>query len=562
MTLRAWLFTLLGTVVVSALGSSTVGAQWVTNGVKLANEFGGQDHPTMVADGQGGAIVSWIDWRSGGADLDVYAQRIDASGRVLWADIGVKISHGALNQLFPRAAIDGASGAIITWYDNRSGTNYDIYARRVNASGIALWTNDGVPICTAVDHQTDPRITADGFGGAVIAWLDHRTLSGYRVYAQAVDASGITSWTSNGIPLDTLGGSVPDICSDGAGGAIVVWWRDGIRVQRVNGAGVPQWASNGVSLSVGSGGSFAVIPAAGGGAIVTWQDNRNGNYDIFAQRVNSSGVAQWSANGVPVCLATGAQQFPTIAPDDSGGVIVAWEDARSGPLDIYARRVDANGNPRGAVDGDPLCTAAGDQFDPHIVADGAHGAIVVWTDRRTEPSPYGDVYAQRINLGGVPQWATNGVAVCTAADRQFDPALVGDGVGGALVSWDDFRDNTDRYIYAMRVAPQGGTFVTGVEGGGEQRAGSVSLFQNRPNPFNPDTRIEYEVGGDTRVRLSIYDISGRLVARVAHSVVAKGRHAAAWSGRNQVGDEVASGVYIYRLESDGFATSRRMVLLR
>ena len=61
-----------------------------------------------------------------------------------------------------------------------------------------------------------------------------------------------------------------------------------------------------------------------------------------------------------------------------------------------------------------------------------------------------DIYAQRVNAAGSPQWTADGVALCTAANDQRDPTIVSDGAGGAIVTWDD-RRNGGYDIYAQHV---------------------------------------------------------------------------------------------------------------
>jgi len=84
-----------------------------------------------------------------------------------------------------------------------------------------------------------------------------------------------------------------------------------------------------------------------------------------------------------------------------------------------------------------------------------------------------------------------------------------------------------------------------------------------PNPFNPLTKINFELGHATPVDLRIYDMKGRLVrVLVANEVLEPGVHEAEWDGRNGRGASVAAGVYLYRLVTDSFSGSRRMTLLK
>src|SRR5262245_12944854 len=178
-----------------------------------------------------------------------------------------------------------------------------------------------------------------------------------------------------------------------------------------------------------------------GGAIVAWQDARTGSNDVYVQRVNAVGAPQWTANGVALCTTPGPSVVPTIVSDGAGGAIITWQDARIGNYDIYVQRVNAAGSPQWIADGVLLCGAGGDQHAPTIVSDGAGGAIVTWHDRR---SPSNDIYAQRVNAAGAPLWIPDGVLLCGAGGDQLSPTIASDGGGGAIVTWYDNRSaNTD-----------------------------------------------------------------------------------------------------------------------
>jgi hypothetical protein len=330
-------------------GSGSV--QWAANGVEICNLPGGGAYPTIISDGSSGAIITWQDYR--GSNSDIYAQRVDDNGDTLWTKDGIAICTASNDQLSPTIVSDGSSGAIITWQDKR-GSNFDIYAQRVDDNGNTLWTKDGVAICTASDHQFVPFIVSDEVGGAIIAWTDSR--SGDRdIYAQRVDGSGSVQWTPNGVAICTASNDKgwPTIVSDEVGGAIIAWddSRSGdwdIYAQRVDGSGSVQWAANGVEICnvPGGGADHAIISDGSSGAIITWKDYRGASqYNIYAQLVDGSGNVQWTPNGVAICTASNDQVYPTIVSDEVGGAIIAWDDSRSGDRDIYAQHVDSDGNP-------------------------------------------------------------------------------------------------------------------------------------------------------------------------------------------------------------------------
>jgi hypothetical protein len=91
---------------------------------------------------------------------------------------------------------------------------------------------------------------------------------------------------------------------------------------------------------------------------------------------------------------------------------------------------------------------------------------------------------------------------------------------------------------------------------------ATRLHANVPNPFNPSTRIGFSLASRSDVRLEIYDIAGRLVKRLLQAELPGGDHAVQWNGRDDGGNEVASGVYFYRFVAGDFESSQRMVLLR
>ena len=93
----------------------------------------------------------------------------------------------------------------------------------------------------------------------------------------------------------------------------------------------------------------------------------------------------------------------------------------------------------------------------------------------------------------------------------------------------------------------------------------TSLLSNYPNPFNPETWIPYQLSEPTDVKLTIYDINGRVVRNIdlghQRAGVYHGRSRAAyWDGRNAVGEPVASGVYFYTLTAGEFTATRRMLI--
>ncbi len=386
--------------------------QWTLNGVAISN-YSGQDWvPQLISDGNNGAIITWQ------RDGDIYAQRINAGGTVQWTAGGVPVCTATSTQNFPQLVSDGNGGAIVTWEDNRGGifppNGPDIYAQKINAAGAPQWPANGVAIAAAGLSQLGPQLVSDNSGGAIITWVDSRSGTTVTdIYAQRVNAGGVVQWPANGVPVcgAANGQYLPKIVTDGSNGAIIVW-----------------------------------------------EDNRSGNYDIYAQRVNSGGTMQWTSNGVAVCNAGNNQEKSHMVSDGSGGAYLVWEDRRNHIAspnnyyfsDIYLQRINASGVAQWAANGLVICNQLGYQTLPKLTADGTTGVIVAWADAREyyDTGLYPDIYAQKVNTAGIIQGISDGNPVCSAVNAQTTPELVSDASGGSIITWADLRNGNSYDIYA------------------------------------------------------------------------------------------------------------------
>jgi hypothetical protein len=424
-----------------------------------------QSTPRVASDGAGGAIVAYFSY-PGGSNTDIYAQRIDAGGQILWTPGGVPVCTADQNQGYLEMCADGEGGALITWTDYRTGAA-GVYAQRIDSSGTVLWTADGAKATQLSDYQWAPQIASDGAGGAIVTWHWRRIAGQEDIYAQRFDAAGDTLWPGNGLPV-CLNGKVqawPQITADGSGGAIIVWEDmrndstngEDLYAQRIDANGDTLWQADGVPVctTATTQEEPQLVCDGHGGAIISWQDWRANIIDIYAQRIGAGGTALWTADGIGVCTAQQAQMDPKIASDEGGGAYIVWEDNRDGGYNIWAQRVDSTGQAQWTANGLSICTAPYTQFDPMITGDGTGGAIMSWEDYRDGDST--DIYAQRIDPGGQIQWTPNGAAACTAGFHQHNHRMTDDGRGGTIIVWEDIRDtDTNGYdIYAQKIDADG-----------------------------------------------------------------------------------------------------------
>jgi hypothetical protein len=550
-------------------------AQWRRNGNAVSGYESWACLPAIATDEKGYSFVMWSDWREEDG-LQIYGQRMNSDGHLLWAKDGVPIcaAPGSFKR-YAAVAMDWDQGAVVVWEDSR-GHKGSIYAQRIDSEGNPCWPEEGVPVCDAPYDQGYARVVPVSSGGAIVVWLDRRGGRGYYdIYAQRLDKGGACLWAHNGVCAYSGVNRDPmriDVVSDGSDGVIIVWQRRvwapdqyGICAQRINAEGRCLWGENGVVVCDAPGAQWRPVVALvdRGAAIVAWYDMRNGSSDIYAQKISDAGGIVWDPDGMCVCAGAWFMQHPYVVPSGADEAIVAWSDRRSGNDGVYAQKLNCDGKLLWAPEGVALCEEPARQGLAGIVSSPDGGAIAAWYDDRC-----GDisVFAQKVSADGDLLWGPGGASVCSAAETSpnscSEICIAPDPGAGAIIAWQDWRESIKDSIeigriYAMRM-PDAAAFTTPTNAA----ASAFRLAQNFPNPFNPVTRIRYEIEAPATVALRIYDVEGRLVRRLAGGYRAQGRHEELWDGRDGRGRAVASGIYYYRLDAGSFTETRKMVLLR
>jgi hypothetical protein len=159
--------------------------------------------------------------------------------------------------------------------------------------------------------------------------------------------------------------------------------------------------------------------------------------------------------------------------------------------------------------------------------------------------------------------------VYRSSDPNFIPAPEDIVHEGATPAWNDPEYDGWAVYYKVTTLdhagnesdPSGGDTVTGPDDPRPPKR--FALYANVPNPFNPTTRIRYQVpDGGALVTLRVYDVTGRLVRTLVDGTHSAGVKTVQWEGRDDRGIPVASGVYYYRMQAGTFSRTRSMVLLK
>jgi hypothetical protein len=485
---------------------------WGLQGKTLDNYAGWQGTIIGVSDGRGGAIAIWPRTPS----QIYYYQRVDSLGNRMWGANAQRVTLSDSAQWEPVIASDGTKGAIVAWQEVRNyARGSDIYAQRIDSSGVLCWSDYGLAVCTADSHQEFPTITCDNTGNSVIAWIDKRSRS-YDIYCQRLDINGVPAWPTNGIA----------VCSADSN-------------QRLPGYGT------------------VVVMATDTTIIVTWSDGRNGNGDIYAQKLRSDGSPLWTSQGVPVCDTINSQGSPQLVADGKGGGVFCWTDFRNGYRNIYAQRMNSEGIKLWTNQGIPVCNTDSTYYYQRIITDGRSGTIICWQDKR---SGNWDIYAQHIDSLSNILWGTNGMPVCTEVNNQQNQEMIASDSGRVVICWTDYRSGSGRG-YAQKIGDE----IIGIK---EQMHSSGNMMCNvklavYPNPFVNKTSIEFQIP-DNKFQsiIKIYDCAGKLVKTFNFSNCRSLYNQLIWSSKDENNQKLPSGVYFCVLKADDYSKTVKTVLLR
>ncbi len=294
-------------------------------------------------------------------------------------------------------------------------------------------------------------------GAAVFAPSARATWSIDPTVNNPVEANGTTSYLAPG----------HYVCTDGAGGFFVGWngyviptlVHVGVQHVLADGTLAPGWPANGLAVtSVASKQTrIQIAPDGTGGVLVAWADDRNGNTDVYAQRITGNGTLLW-ADGVPVG-ASAKPEYPTgVASDGAGGMLVVWSLAYgAGDDDVVASHVLAAGvvDPAVNLAGFTVAGTLAEELNPVIAPDNAGGCWIAWQDHRNGVDY--DIYVDRFTSTFTPAagWSYAGLNLIPgySGANQTNPMITVDGAGGAYVAWSDYRAGVNPDIYVNHVTP-------------------------------------------------------------------------------------------------------------
>lgn len=381
-------------------------------------------------------------------------------------------------------APDGRGGAYIVWQDlrnNDSNGNWDIYGQHVDSRGNRLWNTDlRINSDTGGAFQGNPLVAVDRAGNAVVAWVDDREEPAAKaVYAQKISPQGNKLWPGDirvngprsyraGWGTDSFG-----MALDAADNLIVAWegildgdWSDrDVHAQKIAPTGERVWPEDVRINAQKEFGQWSIAVGADlqGNAFVVWIDNRHGGEDLYAQRLDANGNRQWLTDvKVSAGYARRKQGNPNVVVDTQGNAVIVW---RNGPADppldeetstIYAQKISPNGRLRWGTDRQVNADSTHVfRGHPRAALANQDAVMVIWEDtRRGFELGTVDIYGQLLDSNGLRQWADDlRITPENRRDWNLRPRIQIDGAC-AWISWQTDDDNIN--IQVLDVATKRG----------------------------------------------------------------------------------------------------------
>ena len=391
---------------------------WGSNGSVVTNLPGRQEDPVAITDGSGGAFIAWVDYRFD-AQGDIFLQHVDNNGDILLDSNGVALAQVPGKQITINMCTDSLGGVFVTWQDNRSGVDDDIYGTHVSFDHLIVAPGTGVPIVVEGGNQNAKTIEYAGNHQAFIAWTDFREGANADIYGQRLnmDMSGL--FIENGFPIAATNEQELKPRATYVNNNIsFLAWKKGdedskILYQFINHEGTVFPEPRPVSTN----GALQTAPRVKrnsvGEVFVNFKDLRDDpiDGDQYFQKINTAGDALWE-EGVRLDPVNDVDFSARFTANTLGGVSVIWERGTFPDVDIFFQNITSDGNYSLT---EPLVISNGEgyQFSPILSGNEQNGIYAIYADQGTGSI---DLMVQKLNANFEPEWGETGLIAMDGLD--------------------------------------------------------------------------------------------------------------------------------------------------
>lgn len=472
-----------------------------------------QGNPKIAINTNGEFIVVWEDRRNGHSDI--YAQRFDSSANRLGSNYKVNDDLTNTNQSSPNIVVHQSGNVLIVWTDSRQ-NNPDIYAQVYNQDGTQIGNNFRINDDLTNKNQSAPNASIILSGKAWIIWDDARH-NHDDIYMQTLNSNMTMLGHNQKINDDNA--SAHQRCSwitqDGNGRCVIVWEdeRDGncnIYATRFDSLGNILNPNFKINDDIGNSHYYpSVATNFRGDFIVSWTDDRNSNFDIYAQCYNQSGTPIGSNFKVNDDSTDSSQWFPVVSCDSIGNYVIVWTDYRNNNYDVYGQLYDNYGNSLGTnfLVGD---NTQSEQLYATVSRNRSGCFVITWMDNRNNNY---DIYAQRYSLVGQPIGSDFRVNDTPNNNFQGYPNLALHDNGQFTIVWEDQR-HYDTDIFLQRYNPDGTVQDNNIRVNSDiynEEQYSPSIAYNRDGNYVVTWCYMREIDDDPEIFSQAFSVTGQRI---------------------------------------------------
>lgn len=514
--------------------------------------------PSITGNDEGNSGIVWTDLTP--ASIDILGSVYSGNGIALRSsflvnddDIGSPSKEAAV------AAYDRFEWSIVFTDLRRDGG--DIMWQRVYVGGDRIGTNILVNEDEPGGNQSQAAL-AIGNEKLCFSWTDvrHGITSGQNIYGRFALPNGFTTgefivnddFDSDNLHYD----SKCAVTSDGT--TLIVWTDTRSGSPKIYGQMYdPSNEKTGVNFPVGPDGlsetgELAQVSVSQSGRFAVTYLNRAKPGGAVIETREISGSGDVTDAFVFFNFIQNDFQINDFDAQSVGGVVyMVWQGIAAGTSELFLTVLDSNGV--NSVSSFSITDHLNSMPEyPDLSVDPEQFVTITWTDSRTgEKRPFRQFFD--------PTMAPieSNVPAYTSTGRNMHGPVTAAYQGRAVFAWSDGRaDGLNIYASQAVYSP------TDSEDEGELVPHNFSLEQNFPNPFNPSTEIRFSLDKATHVRLSIYNLLGQMVRTVVDDNLGSGPHSVIWDGKDHHGQKAASGIYFYRLVTESFDSTRKMLLMK
>jgi hypothetical protein len=361
-----------------AAGLSAQPSGWSADS-RITNDASFSGFPRAAVDSSGNIHVVWQDTRDGNAEI--YYRKLSGSGNPLTPDL--RLTTDAALSWFPSVAIDATGSVHVGWTDERD-SNAEVYYEKLTNAGVTVVNDQRITIdpTPAGAPSVAPSIAVDPSGSVHLAWGDGRD-GNAEIYYRKLSNSGVPLSSDTRLTVDPAVSWQPAIAVD-LGGFVHIVWMDSrtgngeIFYKRLDNNGAALAPDTQQSLDAADSAFPRISSDALGLLHLVWVDQRNGNADIYYRKLDPAGAPLTLE--LFVTSDPGTSWFPDVAGDASGRAQILWCDDRDGNFEIYYQKLKGLGAT--VIDDTRLTQAMGESVLPTNPADLYSTVQVLWEDLR------------------------------------------------------------------------------------------------------------------------------------------------------------------------------------